>query len=372
VDVLRDFAERRVPFMRSHFMNRFKIPGTVQIVLNVQDGSAGRIRVNSLDIRSFPWAGTYFKGVPVEVSAVPNPGFRFAGWSDPGLADSVTAGFVPAKSLYLTARFEPSPEDHQVVINEINYHSADAFDPGDWAELVNPTDASVDVSGWSFRNASGNPHFVFPEGSILPARRYALLSADTVAFKLLYPDVLDRLNGIPFKLNNAGDTLVLADRNGNVVDSLAFREDGPWPAEADGSGSTLSLGSPESDNSDPASWSASRFAGGTPGRPNSYVVPVRDRTSADPVEFRLFDNFPNPFNASTTIRWDVPVRSRVTVAVFDIRGRCIRTFTDGDSAPGEYSLRWDAPVSSGVYLLRMNAILNGKPFVCSRKVVCIR
>jgi hypothetical protein len=372
VDALRDFAERRVPVMQSHFTNRFKLTRTVQIVLNVLDKKGGRIRINSLDLRSFPWTGTYFKDVPVEVEALPNPGFRFSGWSDPGLADSVTATFVPAKSLYLTARFEPSTEVRNVVINEINYHSADAFDPGDWAELVNPTDVSLDVSGWSFRNASGNPHFFFPEGSILPARRFALLSADTVAFKLLYPDLPGRVNGIPFKLRNTGDTLVLADRNGNVIDSLAFRDDGPWPAEADGSGYTLSLGSPESDNSDPSSWSASRFAGGTPGRPNSYVVPVRDRASNDPVEFRLFENFPNPFNASTTIRWDVPIRSRVTVAVYDIRGRCLRVLADGDSEPGEHSFRWDPPVSSGVYLLWMNAVLNGKPFVCSRKMVCIK
>jgi len=373
VDVLRNFAARRVPLMRLHFLSQFKLAGTVQISLNVSDMAAGSIQINSLKIRSFPWTGTYFRNLPVEVTAVPRPGFRFAGWSEAGLPDSVTAAWVPDRSLYLTARFEPSDGDRpEVVINEINYHSADVFDTGDWVELVNSSDASVDISGWSLRKGLGNARFIFPGGSVLAARRYALLSRDTVAFRLLNPDVPGRVNGISFNLENSGDTLVLADRSGAVIDSLAFSDDGPWPAEADGVGYTLSLGSPGSDNTDPASWSASRFAGGTPGRPNSSVVPVADRRSRTPEEFRLYDNFPNPFNASTTVRWDVAVRSHVTVAVHDIRGRCVRILADGDSEPGEYSFRWDAEVTSGVYVLRMSAIRDRKQFVQSGKMVCIR
>jgi hypothetical protein len=239
-------------------------------------------------------------------------------------------------------------------------------------ELVNPTDASVDVSGWSFRNGYGHPHFAFPEGSVLPARGYSLLSADTVRLRLLFPDLPGPLNGIPFNLANSGDTLVLADRNGAVIDSLVFGDDGPWPAEADGAGYTLSLGSPSDDNAAPSSWSASGSAGGTPGRPNTYITSVSEERNADPDEFRLYGNFPNPFNASTMIRWSVPSRSVVTVAVFDIRGRCMRTFADGISAPGEYSVRWNDPVPSGVYLLRMTAVHDGKTFARSLKLVCVR
>jgi len=369
---LRDFANRRVPVLRSHFVSRLKLSGTVQIVLNVSDKTAGGIRVNSLNLKTFPWTGTYFKGVPVEVAALPNPGYRFAGWSDPGLADSIAVSISTVKSLYLTARFEPDVGGRNVVINEINYHSSDAFDPGDWVELVNPSETSVDVSGWLFRAGSGAPPFVFPEGSVLSARRYAVLAADTVAFRLLHPDVPDRVIGIPFNFKNAGDTLVLSDRYENVTDSLAFGDENPWPAEADGAGFTLALGNPESDNADPASWSSSRFAGGTPGRPNAFVLPVRDRESAAPAEFKLYDNFPNPFNASTTIRWDVPARSRVTVAVFDLRGRRLRTVAEGETKPGKYSFRWDAPVPSGVYILRIIAVWDAKRFEFSRKMVCIK
>jgi hypothetical protein len=372
LDLLRDFAGRRVSNMRSHFVSRLRLSGTVQFVLNVSDKTAGGIRVNSLNLSAFPWTGTYFKGVPVEVAALPKPGYRFAGWSDPGLADSVAVSVCPAKSLYLTARFEPDTGGRSVVINEINYHSSDAFDPGDWAEVVNPSDASVDLSGWSFRAGSGNPPFVFQEGSFLSARRYAVLAADTVAFNLLFPDVPDGVIGIPFNFRNAGDSLVLTDRNGNVIDSIAFGDGNPWPAEADGSGFTLALGNPESDNADPSSWSSSRFAGGTPGRPNAFVVPVRDRESAVPAEFKLYDNFPNPFNASTTIRWDVPARSRLTVAVFDLRGRRLRTVAEGETKPGKYSFRWDAPVPSGVYIIRIIAVWDGKRFEFSRKMACIK
>ncbi len=372
VDRLRDFADRRIPVLRSHLMSQFSLSGTAQITLNVSDAAGGGLRVNSLDLNAFPWSGTYFKRVPVEITARPNPGYRFTGWSIPGTGDSITISIDPTGPLSLTARFEPDSGRHRPVINEINYHSSDSFDTGDWVELVNPSDASLDLSGWIFRAGLRNPPFEVPPGSVLDARGYTVLAADPAAFRLLHPDVPYPVIGILFNFKNSGDSLTLTDHDGDMVDSIFFGDENPWPDEADGSGPTLSLDDPGNDNADPAAWSASRQTGGTPGRPNSFNVPVNRRESGVPVAFELHPCFPNPFNGSTTIRWDVPVRSRVTVAVFDVRGRRVSAVAEEEMEPGQYRRQWAEPAPSGVYIVRMSAVREGLRFIAARKFVCIR
>jgi hypothetical protein len=51
-------------------------------VVRCDPAHAGRIKVNSLLLDSFPWTGTYFQGVPVGIDVLPAPDFRFAGWAE--------------------------------------------------------------------------------------------------------------------------------------------------------------------------------------------------------------------------------------------------------------------------------------------------
>jgi hypothetical protein len=372
VDRLRDFAERRVPAVRTHVIAQFGLSGTVRITVDASDRTAGAVAVNSVETAAFPWTGTYFRRVPVEITARPRPGTRFAGWSVPGLGDSTTAVFDCSGDLSVTARFERDTGRIRPVIDEINYHSSEAFDTGDWVELFNPSRTAADLSGWTFGAGRRNPACVLPQGTVLAASGYAVLSADPVAFRLLCPDAPCPVIALPFNFRNSGDTLRLADPEGIAADSLVFGDDAPWPVEADGSGFTLSLPDPEADNADPSSWTVSRSKGGTPGRPNSFLAAVERRPHEPPSDFGLNPVFPNPFNASTVIRWDVPVRSRVSVVVLDVRGRRVGTVADGESAAGRFERRWSLPLPNGVYVVRMTADTDGGRFSAIRKMVCIR
>ena len=54
----------------------------------------------------------------------------------------------------LTAQFMPHLQGGAwAVINEINYHSADDFDPGDWVEFHNPGELDLDMGGWQFKDS---------------------------------------------------------------------------------------------------------------------------------------------------------------------------------------------------------------------------
>ena len=72
-----------------------------------------------------------------------------------------------------------------IVINEINYHSADDLDTEDWVELYNPNDASVDLSGWYFQDDDDDHSFVLPGGTLIEPRGFLVLCRDGAALESL-------------------------------------------------------------------------------------------------------------------------------------------------------------------------------------------
>jgi hypothetical protein len=86
----------------------------------------------------------------------------------------------------------------------------------------------------------------------------------------------------------------------------------------------------------------------------SEVITSVDGGPAIPVSPSLSQNYPNPFNPLTTIAYEVPEISRVTLRVFDILGRVSETLVDGVVAPGSHRAGWDAKGRpSGVYFYRV-------------------
>ena len=80
-----------------------------------------------------------------------------------------------------------------------------------------------------------------------------------------------------------------------------------------------------------------------------------------PTKFRLHQNYPNPFNPRTTVQFDLPAASHVTLAIYDIRGRIVRTMVDEVKNIGFHNVVWDgtddngSSVSSGLYFYTINA-----------------
>jgi len=73
-----------------------------------------------------------------------------------------------------------------------------------------------------------------------------------------------------------------------------------------------------------------------------------------PTKFSLGQNFPNPFNPVTTFRFAVPKTARVTVTLYDVAGRVVRTLADDTYEPGYHLLPLSADgLASGVYFCRM-------------------
>jgi len=93
-----------------------------------------------------------------------------------------------------------------------------------------------------------------------------------------------------------------------------------------------------------------------------------------PESFRLYQNFPNPFNPETRIQFDLAQAAHVELRVFNALGQLARTLVDADYAVGSFSLTWNGrddggrPLPSGIYFLRLRA----GDFVAQRKLLLLK
>jgi photosystem II stability/assembly factor-like uncharacterized protein len=98
-------------------------------------------------------------------------------------------------------------------------------------------------------------------------------------------------------------------------------------------------------------FAADRSGGEIVSAPVAVTVPA--------ANVALLPNVPNPFNPTTTLRFVVPARERVTLAIYDVAGRHVRTLVDGIREAGMNEAVWNGtdangdPVASGIYVTRL-------------------
>ena len=89
---------------------------------------------------------------------------------------------------------------------------------------------------------------------------------------------------------------------------------------------------------------------------NSTITGVKDNEIDIPKSFYLSQNFPNPFNPSTTINFSISKTSFVTIKVYDILGREVSTLVNAEKQPGRYKIEFNGiNLSSGIYFYQMRA-----------------
>jgi hypothetical protein len=108
---------------------------------------------------------------------------------------------------------------------------------------------------------------------------------------------------------------------------------------------------------------------------------VGDVAQSLPKVYQLRNNYPNPFNPSTMISYDLPNQSRVVLKVYSLLGQEVATLVDGVQEAGYYHTTWNAQqnagksLASGVYLFRISAQSTakaGQAFVQVKKMLLIK
>jgi hypothetical protein len=175
VQELRDFARRRPDIVRQHAVERFNLNGTAHLTFNPPASGSGTVAVNGMVLPDLPWQGVYFQGIPVQVTAAPAPGYRFAGWDPPDLPQTPAITLTLDAAQAVTPRFDvlgdDAPRPGDVVFARYQMHE-DSHIEGGWFELRVTRPGGVDLRGW--RVTDNDTKTATDEGSLIFADNPAL------------------------------------------------------------------------------------------------------------------------------------------------------------------------------------------------------
>ncbi len=352
VDNMKTFASNRIQYIRNHINTRFLLNGIVNLTVDVSDIKQGTVSVNSLNnLTDFPWTGQYFKDNKVTVKAIANPGYEFSHWEGSTLTNPQLQILIPTSGIELKAVFKASDNSYNsIVVNEINYKSADEFDSGDWVELYNSTWTDIDISKWVLKDSDNNI-FEIPLGTIIAKHRYLVVCKNINKFTEVYPAVTNVIGNTEFGLSASTDMVQLYNGNNLLIDSVLYLDENPWPKIT--KGKTISLYNPFSDNSKGVNWKSS-INNGTPGADNDYFVEIHKKAKTD-NEITV-SCFPNPTKGQTTIKWSCNKLQHVQINIFDIDGRLIKNLYAGQCNANTYTKVWNQSNmnNKGVYFIQIS------------------
>ena len=108
---------------------------------------------------------------------------------------------------------------------------------------------------------------------------------------------------------------------------------------------------------------------------NNLPTPVSVRIETRPEVYALADNYPNPFNPETTLKYQLPESADVSLEIYNMLGQVVRTLVNENQSAGRYTLQWDGKndsrhsLSSGIYFYRIQA---GGEFQSVKKMLLVK
>jgi hypothetical protein len=278
------------------------------------------------------------------------------------------------------------PVINEILFDPLQSSGDDLVDQPDFVEIYNAGTRAVDLTGWSIGDepnpATGkfNRYYFGSStgGNVLEPGGYAVIAAEnngknagstlTSFYDYLLGGTDAKIfivrNSKTFSLNNDGDSVRLLDKNGSLVDRVAYTPNWHNPANRETRRLSIEKFNPLMTSDSPLSWSSSTDSryGGTPGRINSvYVAPSRSE--------EVFTLSPNPFSPNGDHRHDLlriaislPADSyQLAVDVYDGIGARVRILAGGTPAGPATVLFWDGcddggqRLPAGNYRITMNA-----------------
>ena len=365
-DRMKTFAQSRPKNMRKHLRKNLDVGDDVTLTLNTNDSKAGYIELNSLTLKKFTWKGIYFKNVPVKLRAVARPGYKFVRWEfSGGIPASTSAGIEVTldNDATINAVFEKDANAafNSVVINEINYKSADDFDTKDWIELYNTTAAAINLSGWKLLDGEADEAFTMPVGTTIEAYGYLVVCANQNKLLAFNPTVTNYVGDFTFGLGKE-DKVQLFDSEGTLIDEVEYVKS--W-GDANGTGKTIALTDPFADNANYKLWNDNDLHG-TPGAQNGTFNPSRsdfntnEKILVDISEAQAANAsavcYPNPVNSEAALLWQQTADANVRIELFNAFGNSVAQICNEWFAQGQQQIDISRTISactSGLYIAKI-------------------
>ena len=237
-----------------------------------------------------------------------------------------------------------------LVVNELMaQNSTTVTDPNgeydDWIELYNNTANVLSLDNLYMSDTYSNlMKWEFPAGTTIAPNSYLIVWADE--------DLTQSGLHASFKLSASGENVILSYDNGIKIEEIIFgaqTTDIGYARIPNGTGAFVIQ--PPTFNLD-----------------NETALNVDDE-SVVPKEFTLYQNYPNPFNPATTISFQLPITSQVTLKIYDVLGNEVAILANENKPAGSYEVMFDATrLSSGMYFYRLDT----KNFSQVRKMILLK
>ena len=218
----------------------------------------------------------------------------------------------------LTVRFGLDPSE--IVINEFLANPENTLE-SEWIELLNVSGENLNLLGWYLCDAVSCAEL--PDIQI-GAGEYLILTQDKLSFSAFYFDVDAQVIEIDSwrQLNNSGDTIFLVDQSGLMIDSVIY-------LKTNDDNVSLERIDPGSVGFELSNWYRSTASrGSTPGESNS-VLGGFDTESVFSLNRKIISPDGDGIDDLIAISYRLPRESVVTLRVFDLVGRVVRTIFDG-------------------------------------------
>ncbi len=343
IENLKTYANARPNHVITHLRSRFSL-GT-QYNLSIEaDSSEGHVRLNTLTLNTFPWQGSYFSQMPVELDALPKAGYRFVRWEGDLTSTDQKIQITLTEDTEMIAVFEPSNELNAIVINEINYNPSEAFDTKDWIELYNKSNETINLTGWQLTDDNDENTFSF-ENTSIASHEYLVICRDKALFDSFHPNTA-ALGDFNFGLSSGGDCVRLYNSAGVLTDEVCYQVEVPWLLASEGQ--TLALKNPYLDNSLPDNWYL-LGGNGNPGEENILDGAFTLQSSSDDELMA----YPNPVSGdfiSFTVSSSL-INPNISLTSLDGRKHDL---TNNYSSRGDFvAIRLTSEIINGYYLLRI-------------------
>ena len=247
--------------------------------------------------------------------------------------------------------------DEGLIITEIMSDPSSVSDSyGEWFELYNTSDSTIDISGWVLKDTGNDEHIIVNDTMsvfVNPGEYFVFArNGDESLNGGLTADYV--YSG--FTLSNSEDEIILTDSSGAIVDEVHYSNS--WNFD---SGFSIEIHDIALDNNIAENWQKATLQYGD----GDYGTPGVDWQSTASIDgelivtenFVLHHPYPNPFNPLTTIRFFIPVSGQYRIQIYNVTGRLIETLFDNHFSSGNYAIEWNAiNLQSGVYYLKMESV----------------
>lgn len=259
-------------------------------------------------------AGSMNEDRGLGITLLPGDDLAITGYLSTNAAfDSITPS-NNSRALFIARLDQIGP----MVISEINYKSSDSLNTGDWVELRNNGNESVDITGWTLKDGNDNNQFNIDQATVLNPGDFIVLCQDIDKFSQINPGVLNKVGSFGFELAPNGEKIRLFDENELLISQVYYKSVAPWPVIDDTTGRTMEILDSSGELSDGTNW----FAGCPGGSPGRDYFDCATAGLNDPYATLLpIIIYPNPTSAKVNVSIYSNRVSKGKVTIFNIHGK---------------------------------------------------